>query len=292
MKHILFVGIVLLVVLVASSLIRQNPHQEIDEGYTTSDDYENAFVTSSLSLPPPSTSETAQITMLPDNPESYSEIFHGVFMQSRGGIIIIRARLNDPDVQFFVGHPSSTTLVCRQLEQFGLQIAVNGSGFYADSGIVDPFGMVDGEIYSTIHEPGITVAIDEDNQVTFVQDAGHLPENTRYAITAFNRIVQRGEILDRFYPDDPNYKAGYGTVRPRTVLSTDGEYLTIILFETPRTVTAAGEYVLENFPGTTDVFNMDGGGSTNGCAQGLGPLVTETGRPVANVFGIFAPPTH
>ena len=232
--------------------------------------------------PPP------EILVLAEAPEGYDEMFKGVFYKDLGGIVIIRARLNDPDVKFFVGHPDKTTTVCRQLDLFDMQIAVNGSGFYMDTGVVEAFGMVDGDIYSESNRPDITIIITDENEVIFSQGES-LPDNAKYAVTGFNRVVLNGKVQDRFYQGHEDYKAGYGTVRPRTTISTDGTYLTIVLFESPSTVTAAGEYVLENFPGTSDVFNMDGGGSTNACAQGIGPLVPETGRPVANTFGIFAP---
>lgn len=280
-------GICILVIYFLFRLTGETPVEQ-DGGLTSSEDYfvfsqTGVYVTSPNPTPVP-TQIAAPIKL-----NGYDEIFKGVFMQDLGGIVIVRARLNDPDVKFFVGHPDRTTVVCQQMRQFNLQVAVNGSGFYADTMKVDPFGMVDGKIYSTSDKPGITVAITDDNRVVFSQMDEHIPDNTKYAVSGFNRVVFKGKVQPRFYPGHQDYKAGYGTVRPRTTISTDGKFLTIVLFGSPRTITSAGEYVLENFPGTTDVFNMDGGGSTNGCAQGIGPLVPETGRPVANVFGIHAP---
>jgi len=297
MKHLLFTAIAAVIIFFTIRTIGIPSGEEVpdDGGYTSSDDYYLSYdsyvidLITATPISPPIPEKT------PSDPsgtshDGFTEVFHGIFFQDNGNTIITRALLNDPDVRFMVGHPSSTMTVCNQLDYYNLQVAVNGSGFYAD-GTVDPFGMVDGIVYTTYREPGITIAITEDNQVVFAQMNEDIPKNTRYALTAFNRLVYRGEVLSRFYPDDKNYKASYGLLALRTIISTDGEFLTIVQFASPVTVAFAGEYVLKNFPDTTDVFNFDGAGSTNGCVEGIGPTV-DTGRPVANTFGIFSVPVR
>jgi len=149
------------------------------------------------------------------NLTGFEEIFNGVFYKKSGTTTIILAELGNPDVRFFVSPDTTPMTVCTQLDRYGLQLAVNGGGFDWSRGAI-PFAMSDGKVYSTETTPGLTIAITEDNEVFFAQMNEEIPPNTVYAVSGFNRLIYRGDILSRFYPGDENYKASYGNVARRT----------------------------------------------------------------------------
>ncbi len=267
-------------------------NQVDDQGITASEEYQPRMLAYSPSenLPTPVPNQEPSVVVPPSEPVSldgYQEIFSGVFLGSDGPNSIIRVNLSDPTVKFFASPGDGRALVCDQLSRFDLQVAINGSGFDMSSGVVQPFAMYDGRIYSNDRTPDITLFVTENNKLIFGQD-GTIPEGAKYALTGFNRVVDDGHVLDRFYEGHPNHKPGYAYLKRRTTVSTDGKWLNIVLFESPVTIPEIGEYHLAAFPGTTDVFNLDGGGSTNSCIEGIGPTVTQTGRPVANIFGLYA----
>ena len=223
------------------------------------------------------------------NLDGFKHIYSGIFYKKSGSVAIVRVDLNNPDVRFFVNPSNGTMTVCNYIRKYGLSLATNGSGFNMNTGIPGPFAMSNGEIYSSDRKSGISLFITGDNHVIFAPD-NQIPNNAKFAVSGFNRIVQNGQMLDQFHPGHQGYKAGYGYLKRRTSIGISGSWLNVVLFDSPITITDEGQYHLDAFPGTEHVYNMDGGGSTNACTADYGSLVSETGRPVANIFGIYSSP--
>ena len=230
------------------------------------------------------------VDIQPVSLDGFKEIYSGVFYKKENSTAIVRVDLKNPTVKFFVNPAVGTKTVCDYLNTYGLQLATNGGGFNMSTGIAGPFAMSDGQVFSSDKKSGITLFVTDSNKVIFSPD-GQIPGGAKYAVSGFNRVVQNGTMLDQFHPGHPGYKVGYGYLKRRTTIGISGTWLNIVLFDSPITITDAGQFHLDTFSGTEHVYNMDGGGSTNSCTADYGSLVSVTGRPVATIFGIYAQPT-
>lgn len=306
LKNITFIFFVVLVVMIAIKLLNTNLPEipffttsltnQMSTGNTHSDiDQDDDFViplyntaSKPITEPVPEPVTKPKYEELSVNLDGYSEIYSGMFYKKIGDITIVRVDLTNPDVRFFVNPPTAPMTVCDHLNLYGLQFATNGGDFdMGGTGQAKHFSMNDGVVYSWDQTPGITIFISNDNHLSF-STGQEIPDGTKYAISGFNRLVENGEMVSKYIPGNPGYKEGYGSLRRRTSYGLSGNWLNIVLFDYGISVTDEGQYHLDNFPGTEHVFNMDGGGSTNACTSDYGSLVTESGRAVANVFGIYS----
>ncbi len=274
-----------------SGIANQEPPE--DPVFTSSDDYLVFSVPSTqpLEYAIPSQNPTATPPEAPGQTVSISPtntgemLYPGVYFSRDGDVTVIRVDLSS-NVRFFVNPAQAPQTVCDFVDQYGLQLAVNGGGFdIGNTGQAVGYAMNEGNIYSLYQTPGVTIFVLDNNTLVFAED-GQTPPGARYAVSGFNRVVRYGELLSRFEPQSADYKDGYGTVRQRTSIGLSGNWLNIVIFGAS-TVTDVGRYHLNTFPGTTDVYNMDGGGSTSACTDSGALFYSE--RPVANIFGIFAP---
>lgn len=228
-------------------------------------------------------------------------------------IHVLKINVNTKKLQFIVTPPArikdATPLDARTtsqfLEEFDLDIAVNGDGFspwwsrtpadyYPHVGDpVAPRGDTAsrGQVYWRTPDPLPTLFISSKNYLSF--DA---PANWYNAISGETRILMGGKIVDGL--DDPE-------IHPRTAIgySQNGKYLYIVVvdgrqpfYSEGMTLSELAQLMLDL--GVHDAMNLDGGGSSTLVVRGAdgNPRILNSPidlyipgreRPVANHLGIY-----
>ena len=196
------------------------------------------------------------------------------------------------------------------LKEFGVQVAVNGSGFvpwYATGPLsyyphvgdpVDATGLIisRGRAYSRPDPSCPTVYFSKDNRVSI----GSPLEGAWNALSGMQVLVKEGEVPSRIREIDDG-------PQPRTALAVDRSGKTLMLFVVDGrqpsyseglTLAELAEMVVSS--GGHDAMNLDGGGSSTLVASGQkgsarvlntpihGWVPTGRERPVATHLGIFA----
>lgn len=228
-------------------------------------------------------------------------------------IHVLKINVNTKKLQFMVTPPDRikdvTPLDARTtsqfLEEFALDIAVNGDGFspwwsrtpadyYPHIGDpVAPRGDTAsrGQVYWRTPDPLPTLFISSKNRLSF-----ETPANWYNAISGETRILMGGKIVDGL--DDPE-------IHPRTAIgySQNGKYLYIVIvdgrqpfYSEGMTLSELAQLMLEL--GVHDAMNLDGGGSSTLVVRGAdgNPRILNSPidlyipgreRPVANHLGIY-----
>jgi hypothetical protein len=235
-------------------------------------------------------------------------------------IHVLTVDLDAPGIEFFVtpgepieGHQLPARKTSRFLDDFDLQVAINGSFFepwwfnmpwdyYPHPG--DPVNVIglsssQGDIYAPEPDSFPILYISADNQVSI----DVLPDTIYNALAGSVILLERGEIPSG-WPDG----GFYTTLHPRTAVGTDQRGETFILvvvdgrqpnYSEGVTMTEMAE-IMREF-GCYDALNLDGGGSTTMAVEGSSgqPQVLNSPidnhipgreRPVANHLGIWAHP--
>jgi hypothetical protein len=196
------------------------------------------------------------------------------------------------------------------LEEFGVQIAINGDNFgpwwsrspadyYPHVGDpVSPFGFAasEGKIYSVddVEEVGIrpTLYINRRNALSF----NNQPNRVHDAISGERMIVLKGKAA-------PDLEGGKSDPRTALGISRNGRYLYIVVVDGRQpfysqgvTLTELAQLLIEQ--GAYMAMNMDGGGSSTMVVEGqngepkvlnspIDSLIPGRERPVGNHLGIF-----
>lgn len=241
-------------------------------------------------------------------------------------IHVITIDLTNERVQFLVTPDSEIdgyTLPARTtsefLEDFGLQVAINGDffdpwrdygpwdyyphsgdgvntrGLSASVGDVYTNGYMGGNTYSTLY-------ISADNRVSFNQPSGGIYN----AISGYLMIVRDGQTNV-----SPNRDVSYKTTpHPRTVIALNqaGTELIFVLVDGRQPNYSEGATLFEladiiiEYGGYT-ALNLDGGGSVTLAVQGedgtpellnspIHQYIPGRERPIANHLGVYAPPVE
>ena len=203
---------------------------------------------------------------------------------------------------FFVTPPEpslmqTSAFLAKYAPSQNLVLAVNGGGFEYGGGNdqVGGYAASSGVVYSSNEhkKSDATVVVSKENEVGF----GNKIE-AYHAVTGFQSVVLKGEVVKRLYPGEADHKEGYDIADPRTSIGIDedneimyiivvdgrGESLGVDLAE-------LGEIHVHH--GSTHAVNMDGGGSTSLVInQANTALIVNTPsdpggeRAVANHFGV------
>jgi hypothetical protein len=218
----------------------------------------------------------------------------------------------DPDVELPLTARTTTEFV----EDFGLQVAINGDGFspWHSYGILDyyphsgervaPLGYATsrGDVYATDTDSGPTLYLAKNNRARF-----NLPEGRIYnAISGTIMLVEDG---DKAVGLD-SAPASARQAQPRTAVALDERrrtlYLIVIDGRQPfyshgATLEELAEIILE--AGGQNAMNLDGGGSStlawmepSGAASTLNSPIHQhipwRQRPVGNHLGVYALPVE
>lgn len=237
---------------------------------------------------------------------------------------IVTVDLTNPRIQFLVtpdseiaGYTLPARTTSQFLEDFGLQIAINGDffdpwrdygpwdyyphtgegvntrGLSASIGDVYTDGFMAGNAYSTLY-------ISADNRVSFNAPIGEIYN----AISGYLMIVREGQMTI-----SPNRDVSYKTTpHPRTVvaLNRDETQLIFVLVDGRQPNYSEGATLYEvaqlvmDYGGYT-ALNLDGGGSVTLAVQGedgtsellnspIHGRIPGRERPIANHLGVYAPP--
>ncbi|MEM2131555.1 MAG: phosphodiester glycosidase family protein [Candidatus Woesearchaeota archaeon] len=244
-----------------------------------------------------------------DPMSGFAPIYRGVFYKYEETneprplhIFIVKIDLYDPTLKFYVTPRIAPDVMVTSdfLASNKLQLAINGGGFdIGNTNEVNGFAAYNGVPYSSPDLiPDVTFFITENNEIYMMPN---MPNGYKYAITGFNHIIQNGKISDRFYIGNPNHKPGYDQLNPRTSVGLDEneKWLNIIVIDGRNPGISEGVSALELGEihlkyGSTNMLNMDGGGSTTLVIEEKGsPKVLNNPsdgqeRPVANHFGVWA----
>lgn len=229
----------------------------------------------------------------------------------------LRVDLRHPDVRIFVtpGNPDAEhSLQARTtsdfLEEFDLQVAVNGDGFepwysntifsyYPHKGDpIDPTGLAasQGTLYAAGNGAEPTLYISRTNRARFNEPIGGMYN----AISGLLMLVAGGNLLPEVLQAQ-----GADTPQPRTAVGLDknARWLTIVVvdgrqagYSQGATLVELAELLIEK--GAYYAMNMDGGGSStmvtasrNGKARLLNSPIDQRipgrERPVGNHLGIY-----
>ncbi len=231
---------------------------------------------------------------------------------------IVEIDLQNPNIRLLVTPgdkrkglelPARTTSIFA--EEFGVQIAINGSFFgpfrvgnfiwdyYPHNGDpVDIKGLAvsNGEVYSEIDKPKPVLCIKEKSAIIRHFDC---PVGTLQALAGNPMLVEGGQVVID----------GEGTLHPRTAVAVDatGEVLWLIVVDGRQrgysegvTLVELAELALE--VGASSVINLDGGGSStlvtlkDGQVQTLNSPIHKRipmwNRPVANHLGVYTQQGH
>ncbi len=257
-------------------------------------------------------------------------LFTGVtyVRQIRPGPIIVhvvRIDLDTPGLRFFTtpytptdGHNFAAKTVSQFLDEFDLQLAINGDFFepWRDNGIFDYFPNVgdgvdvrglaisDGQVVSQGYAPPehtAVVTITSDNRVSFNQPS----DATHTAIAGNMMLLQEGEALPIDTLND--YLA---QPHPRTVIALDESGRTLLLivvdgrqsnYSEGATIPELNQIILE-YSGYT-ALNLDGGGSSTLVSENAAgnPVILNSPihnripgreRPIANHLGVYVDRTR
>ena len=228
-------------------------------------------------------------------------------------IHVVKVDLRQPDISFLVTPanqegetPLRARTTSRFLDDFNLQVAINGSGFtpwrsntlldyYPHTG--DPIGPTGlaaskGNVYSQAVEGAPVLYISRTNQARFNTPSGRVYN----AISGNVMLLEQGSIQP-----EPG-----GDLQPRTAVGLDRSGRTLILvvvdgrqpgYSQGVTLAELAQILLEN--GAFTAMNLDGGGSStlvskaaNGRAKVLNSPIDQRipgrERPVGNHLGIYA----
>ncbi len=232
-------------------------------------------------------------------------------------IHVVTVDLRQPGIRFLVTPgdasaelPLTARTTGKFLDEFNLQLAVNGDGFqpwwsnsildyYPHTGDpVDPIGFAAsrGEVYSAWTDAEPVLYISRTNQARFQTPIGRVYN----AISGNIMLVQQGRVV----------VGAQDSPQPRTAVALDKSARRLILVvvdgRQPRysqgaTLAELAEIILEN--GGYTGMNLDGGGSTTLVRQGSGgaPVLLNSPinhgipgfqRPVGNHLGIYADPLN
>jgi len=241
--------------------------------------------------------------------------FRSVRFQPRPMIIhAIRVDLTSPDIEFLVTpgdpkaeQPLEAQTVSAFLNQYDLQVAVNGDGFtpwyynppfdfYPHTGNpVTPLGFAasQGSDYAKGIEDEVTLYISKDNKVTFNEPDGQVYN----AISGDRIVLSKGDPASGLPEDDrPQPRSAVGIDR-------DGETLLLLVvdgrqpfYSEGATLAELGE-ILAGY-GMHTALNLDGGGSSTLAVEGWfgfadvinSPIdlnIPGRQRPVGNHLGIW-----
>lgn len=217
------------------------------------------------------------------------------------GLRVVVTPPDDPNSD----QPLQARTTSQFLEEFDLDIAVNGDGFspWWSRGPADYYPHVDdpvaprgdtasrGQVYWNAQEPFPTLYISSRNTLSF--DAPAKPYN---AISGETRLVMGGSAVDGL--TDPE-------LHPRTAVgySKNGKFLYIVVVDGRQPFYSQGITLAELADlmiqiGAHDAMNLDGGGSSTLVVRGVdgqprilnSPIdqyIPGRERPIANHFGIY-----
>lgn len=206
------------------------------------------------------------------------------------------------------GEPLLARTTSEFVEEFGVQIAVNGDGFlpwwshspadyYPHSGDpVSPNGLAasEGIIYSRggILPPEPTLFISRRGELTF----NRIPNRVQFAISGDRMIVLKGEPVPGLDPNDLDPRTAVG-------LSKNGRWLYLVVVDGRQPFYSEGATFAELADllieaGAYTAMNLDGGGSSTMVIEGadgevvilnspIDSFIPGRERPVANHLGIY-----
>jgi len=228
-------------------------------------------------------------------------VIHIVTVDLRTKGISLMVTPGDPSREL----PSDARTTSQFLDEFGVQLAINGDGFtpwsdnpfspYPQSGDpVIPLGLSisDGITYSEPQDTLPTFYLSPNGKASINEPTG----NIEYAISGQHLLIQNGKIIEGLD----------GDAQPRTALGLNrsSKILTLVVvdgrqpgYSEGATLTELANILLEN--NVHDGINMDGGGSSTLVIEGENgePVILNSPidnnvpgneRPVANHLGIFA----
>lgn len=259
------------------------------------------------------------------DPISQETLFHGVtytreiLLAPRPNVVhIVTIDVTTPGIRFLVtpstpidNHQLPARTTSQFLQEFGVQVAINGSFYFPFHGdllsyyphVGDPvsvygFAMSQGQQYSLPQSGYNTFYISYDNQVSI----GSPIESLYNALSGYWIFVQdgivRSDLDDAYYANTPG---------PRTAVAIDeaGQRLILLVvdgrqpnYSEGMTFAELGELAVQY--GASIALNLDNGGSSTLVIEGLTgrPVVLNSPihrrippgreRPVANHLGIFA----
>jgi len=207
---------------------------------------------------------------------------------------VVKTDLNTSGITTFVTPESGLgTTTSQFLQNYGLQVAVNGDAFNVTS---NPLGYAasEGVVYSPRSgEPPIFM--DQSNNVTF---RGQTPSSPWNAISGVHTIVVDGEASPDKFPcgagSDPVYCSN---LEPRTAVGITGTNTMLFIVVDGRRPSYSNGVTLEELANMMtqcnafDAINMDGGSSSTLSIAGVGTVNSPSGgaeREVSNHLGISA----
>jgi exopolysaccharide biosynthesis protein len=183
-----------------------------------------------------------------------------------------------------------------------VQVAINGDGFQwgMDNTNTAGYAASNGKKYSKSEKYPTVIETNEGD--VSIRIGNKLPANIKHAVSGFQTIVEKGDIVARFKnKDHADHKVGYDIQDPRTSVGINEENNELIIIVVDGRGISQGvdlkklaELQIEN--GAYIAVNMDGGGSSTLVIDNNGqPAVLNTPsdggeRAVANHLGIFAKP--
>jgi len=232
---------------------------------------------------------------------------------------VVTIDLEQPGIRFLVtpGEPTGehqlpARTTSRFLDEFKVQVAINGSFFYpwhangpfdyyphaGDPVSVQGLAISEGKPYSDARPGHHNLFIPRDNRATIGKPAGN-PWN---AISGREIIVQDGRVIDALQPDTSPFEP-----HPRTAVGLDasGKRLLLLVIDGRQPNFSEGATLPElariaQEHGGHTVLNLDGGGSSTLAIEGAngkptvlnspihGGIPPGVERPVANHLGVFA----
>lgn len=255
----------------------------------------------------PTLTLTPKPTPTPEGPpvsllEDFERLFPGVYYKREVNssprtytAYIVIVDLDKQNINLMVTPEEGLgTTTSRFLLNYGLQLAINGDGFFEKG---DPIGLAafKGEVYSEA-SGGPTIYISKNGEVKL---GGNPPEKKIwYAISGSHILIRRGKINESI--STCTQQIVYCVdLAPRTSIGISaGNYLIIVLVEgtaaNPRDALTLEELAKLHLElGSVDAIAMDGGGSTTLVVDnGSGPQILNnptdgSEREVSNHLGIF-----
>ncbi len=233
---------------------------------------------------------------------------------------IVTVDLSAPGIEFFVtppdqrgDRPLKARTTSQFLNQFGVQLAVNGDGFkpwwsrtlwdyyphVGDSVAVLGLAASRGSVYSSVTPSDATLFISKPNRVTIGKSHGPIYN----AVSGLNLMLKAGKsiITPRFEETEPHPRTAVG-------LEKSDKRLILLLVDGRQPNYSEGVLLPELAElmrefGIWNGINLDGGGSTTLVINGsdgrpevlncpIDNRIPGRERPVANHLGIFARPAR
>jgi len=222
-------------------------------------------------------------------PEGSSQIARGVyFRQGRDESYPVNYFELIIDKQsgasLFVTEPNGVQTLSSLISSYDAEACVNGGPFNMEDGSLTVYTMYNGTKCSLaeLRPDTPTVCFSGSNEISF---GPSVPEEARYCLTGFNRLVSDGEPNKRYYPGNEGYKEGYSTRNPRTLLVDDAvndwAYLVVVDGRSDSSVglsaAEAIDFVRAHYRNATNVVNLDGGGSSELI------FMSGSGQVIANI---------